>query len=84
MPSVAVPDVFRGTVTSSSATPDNVAVIVIAAPSSSKDVALEDKFTVGAVSSSSTVMLAEVLEPAAVAEPPLTEAMLMVAASSPS
>tara|TARA_B110001469_G_C9380903_1_gene197491 strand:- start:52 stop:306 length:255 start_codon:yes stop_codon:yes gene_type:complete len=82
--SVAVPDVLIGTVTASSATFERVAVTVIAEPSSITLEEEELKVTVGAVSLSESVMLTEVPEPAAEAEPPVTVPILTVAASDPS
>ena len=84
MPSVDVPDVLIATVTASSATLERVAVKVIADPSSSTLDEEELKLTVGALSLSARVMLADVPEPAAEADPPLTEPMVTVAASEPS
>ena len=84
MPSVAVPDVLIGTLTASSATFERVAVRVIAEPSSKILAEEELKVTVGAVSLSESVMLADVPEPAAEAELPVTVPILTVAASVPS
>tara|TARA_B110000008_G_C16640973_1_gene432638 strand:- start:86 stop:340 length:255 start_codon:yes stop_codon:yes gene_type:complete len=84
VPSVAVPDVLIGTVTASSATFERVVVTVIAEPSSKILAEEELKVTVGAVSLSESVMLADVPEPAAEAEPPVTVPILTVVASVPS
>jgi hypothetical protein len=81
---VAVPDVSNGTVTASSATPDRVAVRVMALPSSITFEEDELKLTVGAVSLSARVIVELVPEPAAEAPPPLTEPILIIAVSEPS
>ena len=81
---MAVPDVFKGTVTSSSAIPDKVAVTVTAEPSSPIVKKFALKLTVGALSLSLRVTLNEVPDPAAEAEPPLTDPILTVAVSEPS
>jgi len=84
VPSVAVPDVSNGTVTASSATFDSVAVTVIAEPFSRTLEEDELKLTVGAVSLSARVIVALVPDPAAEADPPLTEPILTTAVSDPS
>ena len=84
MSSVAVPDVASGTVTASSATFESVAVTVMADPSSRTFEEDELRLTVGAVSLSARVMLAEVPELDNDADPPLTEPILTTAVSEPS
>ena len=64
--------------------PDNVAVIVTALPFSTIVLVLALRFTVRAVSLSPRVIVVDVPEPAAEADPPLTEPILTTAVSEPS
>ena len=80
---MAVPEVDRETVTSSSLTLDNVAVKVNDVPAfSAMDVALTDKVTVGALSFS-VIVIVTACVPLSLASP-VTLLMAIVAVSFPS